>query len=191
MRSSKFTAGPGRSCCEILFRCRPRPARSARRTEQLPRSSGFPKRSGPAAVSKGLPEAAIVGIVRVTKVSSMRLCAICERTLLMGERSVRYSPDEGDELGRVPLRVHAPPLGFPPEFARQVVRQGNGQVHSGSLLGRGAGPPRPALMLARLGGDGDNRTHADLYLSIAKAFGMGMDKIKMMGSWMKGPILIG
>jgi len=28
----------------------------------------------------------------------MRLCAICERTLLMGERSVRYAPHEGSEL---------------------------------------------------------------------------------------------
>jgi hypothetical protein len=34
----------------------------------------------------------------VTKVGSMRLCAICERTLLMGERSVRYAPEEGAEL---------------------------------------------------------------------------------------------
>ena len=28
----------------------------------------------------------------------MRLCGICERTLLMGERSVRYAPEEGAEL---------------------------------------------------------------------------------------------
>jgi hypothetical protein len=28
----------------------------------------------------------------------MRLCAICERTLLLGERAVRYAPDEGAEL---------------------------------------------------------------------------------------------
>jgi len=28
----------------------------------------------------------------------MRLCAICERTLLLGERSVRYAPEEGSEL---------------------------------------------------------------------------------------------
>jgi hypothetical protein len=31
-------------------------------------------------------------------VAAMRVCAICERTLLMGERSVRYAPDEGSEL---------------------------------------------------------------------------------------------
>jgi hypothetical protein len=34
----------------------------------------------------------------VTKVSSMRVCAVCERTLLMGERAVRYAPEEGAEL---------------------------------------------------------------------------------------------
>ena len=28
----------------------------------------------------------------------MRMCAICERTLLMGERAVRFSPEEGAEL---------------------------------------------------------------------------------------------
>jgi hypothetical protein len=28
----------------------------------------------------------------------MRLCAVCERTLLMGERAVRYAPEEGSEL---------------------------------------------------------------------------------------------
>src|SRR3954453_15558100 len=31
--------------------------------------------------------------MRVTRVSTDRRCAICERTLLMGERSVRYSPN--------------------------------------------------------------------------------------------------
>jgi hypothetical protein len=36
--------------------------------------------------------------VRVTKISTLRQCAICERTLLLGERSVRYAPDEGAEL---------------------------------------------------------------------------------------------
>jgi hypothetical protein len=33
--------------------------------------------------------------VRVTKVSAARQCAICERTLLMGERTVRFSPNGG------------------------------------------------------------------------------------------------
>jgi hypothetical protein len=36
--------------------------------------------------------------VRVTKVSTTRTCAVCERTLLMGERAVRFAPDEGAEL---------------------------------------------------------------------------------------------
>jgi len=36
--------------------------------------------------------------VRVTKVGTTRVCAICERTLLMGERAVRYAPEEGAEL---------------------------------------------------------------------------------------------
>src|SRR3954447_22860902 len=31
--------------------------------------------------------------MRVTRVSTDRRCAICERTLLMGERTVRYSPN--------------------------------------------------------------------------------------------------
>ena len=36
--------------------------------------------------------------VRVTRVATTRQCAICERTLLMGERAVRYAPEEGAEL---------------------------------------------------------------------------------------------
>jgi len=36
--------------------------------------------------------------MRVTKVAAMRVCAICERTLLMGERAVRFAPEEGAEL---------------------------------------------------------------------------------------------
>ena len=34
--------------------------------------------------------------MRVTKVAATRTCAICERTLLMGERATRFAPD-GDE----------------------------------------------------------------------------------------------
>jgi hypothetical protein len=34
--------------------------------------------------------------VRVTKVSVERRCAICERTLLLGERTTRYSPNGDD-----------------------------------------------------------------------------------------------
>jgi hypothetical protein len=36
--------------------------------------------------------------MRVTSVGTTRQCAICERTLLMGERAVRYAPEEGAEL---------------------------------------------------------------------------------------------
>jgi hypothetical protein len=36
--------------------------------------------------------------MRVTKVGVVRTCAICERTLLMGERAVRFAPEEGAEL---------------------------------------------------------------------------------------------
>jgi hypothetical protein len=36
--------------------------------------------------------------VRVTKVATTRRCAICERTLLLGERSVRFAPADGAEL---------------------------------------------------------------------------------------------
>ena len=36
--------------------------------------------------------------MRVTKVAAVRVCAICERTLLMGERAVRFAPEEGAEL---------------------------------------------------------------------------------------------
>ena len=36
--------------------------------------------------------------MRVTKVGTLRISAICERTLLMGERAFRYAPVEGAEL---------------------------------------------------------------------------------------------
>lgn len=36
--------------------------------------------------------------MRVTKVSTTRACAVCERTLLMGERALRFAPSEGAEL---------------------------------------------------------------------------------------------
>ena len=37
-------------------------------------------------------------VVYVTKAGTTRVCAICERTLLMGERAIRYSPEEGADL---------------------------------------------------------------------------------------------
>ena len=36
--------------------------------------------------------------MRVTKVATTRTCAVCERTLLMGERAVSFAPSEGAEL---------------------------------------------------------------------------------------------
>src|SRR5579884_3343403 len=36
--------------------------------------------------------------MRVTRVAVTRTCAICERTLLMGERAIRFAPGEGEEL---------------------------------------------------------------------------------------------
>ena len=36
-------------------------------------------------------------MTRVTRVAADRSCAICERTLLMGERAVRFSPNGGGE----------------------------------------------------------------------------------------------
>jgi hypothetical protein len=37
-------------------------------------------------------------MTRVTKVTSERSCAICERTLLMGERTIRFSPNGGTDF---------------------------------------------------------------------------------------------
>jgi hypothetical protein len=36
--------------------------------------------------------------MQVTKVATIRICAICERSLLLGERTVRYAPGEGAGL---------------------------------------------------------------------------------------------
>jgi hypothetical protein len=36
--------------------------------------------------------------MRVTKIATTRVCAVCERTLLMGERAVSFAPSEGAEL---------------------------------------------------------------------------------------------
>lgn len=36
--------------------------------------------------------------MRVTKVATTRSCAVCERTLLMGERALRFAPGDGGEL---------------------------------------------------------------------------------------------
>src|SRR5438128_935907 len=36
--------------------------------------------------------------MRVTKVATTQQCAVCERTLPMGERALSFAPSEGDEL---------------------------------------------------------------------------------------------
>jgi hypothetical protein len=41
--------------------------------------------------------------MRVTRVNTMRTCAICERSLLMGERSVRFAPDGEEFVDVCPL----------------------------------------------------------------------------------------
>ena len=41
--------------------------------------------------------------MRVTKASVTRACAICERTLLMGEHALRFSPDGSDYVDVCPL----------------------------------------------------------------------------------------
>src|SRR5919198_6038526 len=36
--------------------------------------------------------------MRVTRQALMRQCAICERTVLMGERTLKFAPHEGDDF---------------------------------------------------------------------------------------------
>src|SRR2546423_14927260 len=99
---------------------------------------------------------------RVTRVTVERSCAICERTLLMGERAIRFSPNGGaDYVDVCPLcaetaieygwvREGAPTSPTVP-VERQRKRQGSLQALLGSrppaLLGTPpseAGPRRPS-----------------------------------------------
>jgi hypothetical protein len=41
--------------------------------------------------------------MRVTRVAATRTCAICERTLLMGENALRFTPDGGEYVDVCPL----------------------------------------------------------------------------------------
>src|ERR671917_1579912 len=41
--------------------------------------------------------------MRVTRHSTMRTCAICERTLLLGERATRFAPEGGEFVDVCPL----------------------------------------------------------------------------------------
>ena len=41
--------------------------------------------------------------MRVTKANVTRVCAVCERTLLMGEHTLRFSPDGEEFVDVCPL----------------------------------------------------------------------------------------
>jgi hypothetical protein len=83
-------------------------------------------------------------MTRVTRVTVDRSCAICERTLLMGEKAIRFSPNGGNDFVDVCplcaelaveygwLREGAPttPVSFPER------RRRNGSWFSGLLGGR-------------------------------------------------------
>jgi predicted RNA-binding Zn-ribbon protein involved in translation (DUF1610 family) len=86
-------------------------------------------------------------MTRVTRATVDRSCAICERTLLMGEKAVRFSPNGGNDFVDVCplcaelaveygwLREGAPttPVAFPERKRR------NGGWFSGLLGGRQRG----------------------------------------------------
>src|SRR5687767_8497593 len=46
---------------------------------------------------------ATVATMRVTRSAVTRTCAICERSLLMGEHAIRFSPDGGEYVDVCPL----------------------------------------------------------------------------------------
>src|SRR6266498_992853 len=46
----------------------------------------------------GIPSANLGGLTRITRTAVARSCAICERSLLMGERVVRFAPYAGGDL---------------------------------------------------------------------------------------------
>ena len=45
-----------------------------------------------------IPSANLVCLTRITRTAAARTCAICERSLLMGERVVRFAPHAGADL---------------------------------------------------------------------------------------------
>jgi hypothetical protein len=88
--------------------------------------------------------------MRVTKVSVERRCAICERTLLMGERAVRYAPNGGDAYVDVcPLcQETALESGWVKEGAPTTptipAERRRGRFSLAALLGARGAPPRVA-----------------------------------------------
>jgi hypothetical protein len=107
-------------------------------------------------------DAATVERMRVTKASVTRSCAICERTLLMGEYAMRYSPngveyvdvcplcqDAAVDYGWVREGMAAPPVHGVPAGRRRRSRLS-------VLLGTRQEPPAPVVsepLLRRLGDD--------------------------------------
>jgi len=91
---------------------------------------------------------------RVTKVATERTCAICERTLLMGERAIRFSPNGGaDYVDVCPLcaetavesgwiREGAPTT---PTVAPERRRRGAGAGLLATLLGTKKHPVEPTV----------------------------------------------
>jgi hypothetical protein len=91
---------------------------------------------------------------RVTKVATERTCAICERTLLMGERAIRFSPNGGaDYVDVCPLcaetavesgwiREGAPTT---PTVAPERRRRGAGGGLLATLLGTKKHPIEPTV----------------------------------------------
>jgi hypothetical protein len=79
--------------------------------------------------------------MQVTRVNADRRCGVCERTLLMGERTMRFSPDGGREYVDVcPLcRETALEYGWlkegAPVSATMPVDRRRGRLSLGSLLG--------------------------------------------------------
>lgn len=98
--------------------------------------------------------------MRVTKATVARTCAVCERSLLMGEHAFRFSPDGRDFVDVCPLCQEA-------ALGHGWVREGSPlspAVHHparrrsllGALLGAGHGEPEPVVsepILRRLSDD--------------------------------------
>jgi hypothetical protein len=81
-------------------------------------------------------------MTRVTKVTVERSCAICERTLLMGERSIRFSPNGGSDF------VDVCPLCSETAVENGWVREGSPTTPT---LGRERGRRRGGWISALLG----------------------------------------
>jgi hypothetical protein len=85
-------------------------------------------------------------MTRITRVTVERACAICERTLLMGERAIRFSPNGGaDYVDVCPLCAEAAMEygwvreGAPTSLTVPVERRKRGSFLSGILGGRSRG----------------------------------------------------